>query len=122
MPTRYVRRGVGLAGGGPVRSPDVDLETYDTDKTRNRYLERYDPVLERFVDMPVRLLEIGEKRGGSLRLWRYYFPSGRIVGIDQKLPTLTPDERIRVFEGDQTDRAFLTRVAREAAPDGFDIV
>jgi SAM-dependent methyltransferase len=106
-----------------VRSAELDLDRYDTDKIANRYLERYDPVLERFLDEPVRLLEVGVKGGGSLLLWHDYFPEGLIVGIDRKLPTaFEADERIRVFEGDQADVSFLSDVARETAPQGFDIV
>lgn len=106
-----------------MRSDELELDRYDTDKIANGYLDRYDRVLEPLVGEEVRLLEIGVKRGGSLLLWRDYFPRGQIVGIDRALPPqLEPAERIRVFEGDQTDLSFLSSVARETAPDGFDIV
>lgn len=105
------------------RSAQIDLSRYDTDKVANRYLESYDPMLERFVDAGITLLEIGVHRGGSLRLWRDYFPNGIIVGIDKHIPPgLESEERIRVFEGRQEDTAFLSRVAGETAPQGFDVV
>lgn len=66
---------------------------------------------------------IGIHKGGSLRLWRDYFPLGLISGIDIELPKdFVPGERIQVFEGSQADTGFLSRVACEAAPEGFDII
>jgi hypothetical protein len=106
-----------------MRSEQLQLGRYDTDKIASRYLDRYDPVLEPLVDKEVRLLEIGIHRGGSLRLWRDYFPRGRVTGIDLRLPEgFDGEERIRMFQGDQTDRGFLSRVAAEVAPDGFDVI
>lgn len=106
-----------------MRSRELDLGRYDTDKVPNRYLDAYDPVLLPFLDQEISLLEIGIHKGGSLLLWRDYFPRGVIVGIDQQPPLgwIAPD-RIRVFQGRQEDAAFLSRVARATAPDGFDII
>ena len=53
----------------------------------------------------------------------YYFPRGIIVGIDLKVPKrFVPGERIQTFEGNQTDKAFLSDVANKTAPEGFDII
>ncbi|HEV2173356.1 MAG TPA: hypothetical protein VGR71_07305, partial [Nitrospira sp.] len=72
-----------------------------------RYLEHYDPILEPWVHKEIKLLEIGVFRGGSLLLWRDYFPLGTIVGIDIKLPKdFVPGERIHLFEGGQADLGF----------------
>jgi hypothetical protein len=99
------------------------LDDYDTDKIPGRLLERYDPILQPWVDKPVKLLEIGIHKGGSLLLWRDYFPLGTIVGIDINPPKeFSPGERIRVFEGSQADRRFLSEVANTVAPEGFDII
>jgi SAM-dependent methyltransferase len=101
----------------------LSLNQYDSDKITNRYLEWYDPIFEPWVDKKITLLEIGVYKGGSLLLWRDYFPSGTIVGIDIKLPeNFEPTDRIRLFEGGQADLPFLSRVANEVAPDGFDII
>ena len=103
-----------------MRSAQLPLDKYDSDKIANRYLERYDPILEPWVDQPVTLLEIGVYKGGSLLLWRDYFPSGTIVGVDISLPKeFKAPDRVRLFEGSQTDRQFLSRVADEVAPAGF---
>jgi hypothetical protein len=46
-----------------------------------------------------------------------------VVGIDRKLPLhFQLGERIQIFEGNQADKKFLSKVANETAPGGFDIV
>jgi len=106
-----------------TRSKQLALDRYDTDKIRNHYLERYDPIVQPWVDKQIKLLEIGVQRGGSLLLWRDYFPLGTIVGIDINLPQgFSPGERIEVFEGSQADPLFLSEVANKVAPEGFDII
>ncbi|MDW7984525.1 MAG: class I SAM-dependent methyltransferase [Acidobacteriota bacterium] len=106
-----------------MRSRELPLERYDTDKVRNGLVYVYDTLFAHWVDQPVVLLEIGVYRGGSLLLWRDYFPHGTVVGIDLQLPKdFPPTERILLFQGDQTDTAFLSRVTRQVAPQGFDII
>lgn len=106
-----------------MRSTELALGRYDSDKIPNGYLPRYDPILAPWVDEPIVLLELGVHTGGSLLLWRDYFPRGTIVGVDVKRwPGFEPPDRVRVFEGSQADRPFLSRVAAEVAPAGFDII
>ena len=120
-------RDLSVNGTHPVartmRSKRLDLDAYDTDKIRLGYLDLYDPILTSWSNKEIKLLEVGVKKGGSLRLWRDYFPHGTIIGIDRKLPQrLETGERIQVFQGDQADRAFLSKVVSRTAPDGFDII
>jgi hypothetical protein len=106
-----------------MRSKQLDLSAYDTDKITLRYLEVYDPILTPWTDKEIKLLEVGVRKGGSLKLWRDYFPRGTIIGIDRKLPQhFEPGQRIQVFRGNQTDKAFLSSVASRTAPDGFDVI
>lgn len=106
-----------------MRSKQLPLERYNTDKIANRYLERYDPILQHLVDQEVKVLEIGVREGGSLLLWRDYFPKGTIIGVDLKLPSgLSGKDRIQVFRGSQDDTTFLSEVADKTAPEGFDII
>jgi len=106
-----------------MRSRELALEKYNTDKITNRYLEWYDPILKNFVPNEIKLLELGIYEGGSLLLWRDYFPKGTIVGIDIQVKVdFSNDERVQVFQGAQQDTAFLNAVARKTAPDGFDII
>lgn len=106
-----------------MRSSQLDLGKYDSDKIESRYLQWYDPILEPFLEKKIVLLELGVYKGGSLLLWRDYFPFGTIVGIDIKLPEgFQETNRIHVFEGNQSDLQFLSGVANKIAPDGFDII
>ena len=106
-----------------MRSTELDLSRYDSDKIGNRYLEKYDPVFTPLADRPVNLLEVGVFKGGSLLLWKDYFPNGTISGIDLQMPPDWQDQdRVRLFQGSQSDTTFLDRVATEVAPDGFDVI
>jgi len=105
------------------RSEELDLDRYDTDKVPNGYLRTYDRIFEELIDRPVKLLELGVRSGGSLRLWRDYFPNGTIAGLDVEPLASEPDgDRIRIYQGRQEDTSVLSRIAAEVAPDGFDIV
>jgi hypothetical protein len=76
---------------------------------------------------PVRLLEIGiggyddpYVGGGSLRMWKRYFPFGRIYGIDIHDKRCLDERRVRTFQGSQDDCDFLRRVVGETS--ALDIV
>jgi hypothetical protein len=104
-----------------MRSLELSLDKYDSDKLH--YLKVYDPIFEPYVQKKIALLELGVRKGGSLLLWRDYFPFGTIAGIDKKLPDgFDPGERIHIFEGNQADLQFLSQVANNVAPEGFDII
>lgn len=106
-----------------MRSTQLDLKSYDTDKIAHKYLARYDPLFAPLVDQPVNLLELGVFRGGSVRLWRDYFPNGKVVGVDLNVPPgLENEPRITLYQGSQDDAALLNRIAAEHAPGGFDVV
>ncbi len=87
------------------------------------YLRRYEEQFASLADEAVVLLELGVHRGGSLILWRDFFPRGTIVGLDA-LPVEVPDSsgRIHIYQGLQDDVAVLDRIASERAPAGFDII
>ena len=97
---------------------------YDTDKAGlTHYLRNYEHYFGGLRDREVRLLELGIKEGGSLLLWRDYFERGLIVGSDINPVKLgDPTGRVRAYEGEQQDTEPLDRIARENAPDGFDII
>ncbi len=91
------------------------------------YTGPYERHLERFRDLPITLFEIGvggyadERYGGaSLRMWKDYFPAGRIIGLDIEDKRHFSQERITILQGDQGDAAFLEDVARRYGP--FDVV
>jgi len=57
---------------------------FGTDKEFNhKYCSGfYDETFAPYKDKPIRLLEIGIHRGGSLALWHHYFPEADIYGLD----------------------------------------
>lgn len=84
------------------------------------YAQHYEDVFRKDRRKKINLLEIGvggdedpRKGGGSLRMWRAYFPHGRIYGIDIHDKSLHNQRRIKTFLGSQTDPIFLDKVVRE---------
>jgi len=69
-----------------MRSKRLNLDAYEIDKIRLGYLDVYDAITAPWIDKEIKLLEVGVYQGGSLKLWRDYFPRGTIVGVDRKLP------------------------------------
>ncbi|MGJ0117913.1 class I SAM-dependent methyltransferase [Williamsia sp. MIQD14] len=90
----------------------------------SQYFEAYDAVLAPLRDRPIRMLEIGVFRGGSLEMWRTYLhPDSVIVGVDIDPDCARfddPDRDIHVRIGPQQDTAFLRRVIDEFGP--FDVI
>lgn len=88
----------------------------------HHYLPLYDRYFQPWKNRPVKMLEIGVSKGGSLALWRRYFgPDAIIFGIDidqncAKFNGLNGQVRI----GSQDDPVFLRAVAEEMG--GIDIV
>lgn len=97
---------------------------YNTDKSLSAgFIENYSNYFERFRLLPIRILEIGVLHGGSLLMWREYFPNAEIIGLDlESCPFEYLPERIRYYQGSQDDEQFISRMALETAPNGFDII
>jgi hypothetical protein len=88
------------------------------------YLELYEQYFGPLRDKEIKLLELGVATGISMVMWRDYFVNGTIAGLDFS-PLYRPevsDSRIHIYQGLQTDTKLLTSIAREIAPDGFDII
>jgi hypothetical protein len=99
---------------------------YGTDKEGGHsYARHYQAHFARWRRKRVTLLEIGvggyedpREGGQSLRMWKRYFPKGRIYSIDVHDKRALEEERIRIFRGSQDDPEFLRRVIAETgAPD-----
>ncbi|ORW91903.1 SAM-dependent methyltransferase [Mycobacterium sp. IEC1808] len=88
------------------------------------YLPAYESALSSYRSRPIRMLEIGVARGGSLQMWRRYLhPESTIVGIDIDTTTRQfddPSRRVHVRIGSQTDNSFLQQVVSELGP--FDVI
>jgi SAM-dependent methyltransferase len=97
---------------------------YNTDKSQHPpHLEYYAAAFSSICDKEVRLLELGVYQGGSLMMWRDYFPYGQIAGVDiNPISIDDPTGRIHFYQGSQEDIALLERIALEIAPQGFDII
>lgn len=97
---------------------------HGTDKVNGHfYTTHYETHFSKFRDEKINLLEIGvggydkpDKGGASLRMWKEYFKQGNIFGIDIYDKHLLEEERIKIFKGSQTDRAFLMSVIDETGP------
>lgn len=81
----------------------------------DHYFPIYDRHFGRFVDRPLKFLEIGAGRGGSAQMWKQYFgASSHIVSIDINPRAKNfEEERIDVRIGDQSDVTFLASVVEE---------
>lgn len=84
------------------------------------YTPHYERHFQHLRDRELNVLEIGvggyedPRAGGeSLRMWKEFFPRGRIFGIDIHDKSPHDEDRIRTFRGSQVDRAFLERVVSE---------
>lgn len=79
------------------------------------YLDIYETYFEPMRDDHIRLLEIGVRKGESVRLWKEYFKNGKIFGIDIDPECLTSIE----------DRIEVYTYSQDAIPpqlDAFDII
>jgi hypothetical protein len=118
--------GIGL--GTPERPLREIALAHATDKEgRHSYADVYEKHLARLRNSPVTLLEIGvggyrnpEQGGASMRMWKEYFPNGKIIGIDIEDKRHFSEDRITILQGDQSNAEFLEQLAREYGP--FDVV
>lgn len=88
----------------------------------HHYLPIYDRYLSPWRGRPVRMLEIGVSRGGSMQLWRKFLgPEAVLFGIDLD-PTCAQfdGQSAQIRIGSQDDAGFLQRVVEEMG--GVDIV
>ncbi|MDQ1440176.1 MAG: hypothetical protein QOG97_404 [Acidimicrobiaceae bacterium] len=90
-----------------------------TDKGSNGYVPFYERHFKELRRRRLTILEIGIYKGAGLRVWRSYFPSSSIVGIDIN-PSMIDEPRITCRCGSQDDPAFLAALCEEFGP--FDIV
>jgi hypothetical protein len=95
---------------------------FNTDKSSRDH--NYTPMYEHWMsskrDLPINMVEIGVGLGGSARMWRSYFPSGKIVMIDNfkefaSSPRAIPG--VVILEGNQDDELVWRDI-----PDELDFV
>lgn len=78
------------------------------------YTPHYQQFFRKFKFKRIKLLEIGvggykdpSEGGNSLRMWKMYFPFAQIFSIDIFDKKNIEEPRIRIYQGSQTDEAFL---------------
>jgi len=74
------------------------------------YLDVYERYLEPRRESVRSVLEIGVLGGGSLRMWRDYFPVSHIHGLDINPAAAFTEPRISVHIGSQADQAVLAAI------------
>lgn len=99
----------------------LSAEGYDTDKGGN-YLKFYESFFSPHRHRALNLLELGINRGGSLQMWRDYFPYGQIFGVDINAVAMPDAARIHVFQGDVCDAGVFQRIETETGVGVFDII
>lgn len=88
---------------------------YGSDKSSysHKYTYFYDMFFNPIKDSNLKLLEIGIAQGASLRMWKEYFPTSLIYGIDHSPGCKQYEEqRISVFIGDQSNKEFLLQTLK----------
>ena len=101
---------------------------FGTDKAGGHYYtQHYQRHFQALRRQQLNILEIGiggydnpKAGGGSLRLWKAFFPNSRIFGIDIFDKKYHEESRIKTFKGSQVDEAFMRQVAADIGP--LDIV
>ena len=88
----------------------------------DHYLDVYHRVMAPWKNKDIRFLEIGIWKGGSINLWKGFFgPETQLTFLD-----INPEckalegPRVSIEIGDQADRDFLRKVAKNHGP--FDII
>ena len=97
---------------------------YGTDKySKHHYTPVYYDILKDRISTTKSVLEVGIKRGASLRMWRDFFPNALVCGIDIKVNRLINDERISSRWGDQGKPDTMKLAVKDLFPDGlFDFI
>ena len=88
-----------------MRSWGVFWDLADKD-TRHNYTLTYDWLLSPYQTSATHVLEVGVKKGGSIKLWREFFNAGAtIVGVDvdKAVPTFPRDAHIKTVLADSTN-------------------
>jgi hypothetical protein len=86
----------------------------------HRYTPHYERHLQHLRGESFTLLELGiggykkrRKSGASMKMWRWFFPKARIVGLDIEDKSWLTRGHIHTYLGDQTDPEVLQRIIDE---------
>lgn len=97
-------------------------ERYAPSKLGHNYYQHYWTHFRDVANEVKSVCEIGVATGGSLRVWRDFFPNATIHGIDINPECKKCEEdRINVHIGSQVDQEFLSDVVKSSGG-SFDII
>lgn len=107
-----------LTDKGPIRSDGTP---------GHNYTETYEKHFGPIRDKKIKILEIGFGGGDSLKLWKEYFTKAEIYCIDNNLSRIeeynyVPDDRIKIFYGDQSNSSSLIESCNQMGVSRFDII
>jgi hypothetical protein len=113
----------GLLNPGPEPGELDDLARGRTDKSSlaHDFTEIYERFFLPLKSEPLRICEIGIEKGGSLAVWRDYFPRAVIFGVDIADCSEYAEQRVKTFVADQSKRSQLKSFI-EASGGDFDIL
>jgi hypothetical protein len=98
------------------------MQKHQTDKAKHRFDVPFSFFFDEHRRHQVKsVLELGVKKGASLRVWEEYFPQATIYGVDINHKSAAyASERTRIFIGNQSDATLLAQIS--AAASGFDLI
>lgn len=104
---------------------DILALKYNIDKriggNNHGYTETYFNFLNENRDKIKKVMEIGIFRGGSLRMWRDFFPLADIYGLDNHPELLFETDRIKSVFAEQNDEETLKKAIEEIGNE-FDLI
>lgn len=120
---------------------DELFRKYGSDKDTNGYSPTYHSLFKNIRDKEIDFMEIGigtmipgvyssmvgyalpgYAPGGSLRAWRDFFHSGRVVGVDVQPDTQFTEDRIETFLCNTVDSAAVDGLFEKLEDREFDVI
>jgi demethylmacrocin O-methyltransferase len=94
---------------------------FATDKNGgHHYTQHYQKHFKKYRFKRIKLLEIGvggyddpHEGGASLRMWRKYFPFGKIFSLDIFDKSALQEKRIKIYQGSQVDPEIFSKIIEE---------
>jgi len=83
------------------------------------YFEIYEKYFKELRLKKLNILEIGVEDGGSIKIWKKYFPLSKIVGLDIKKMNFSVNG-VDLIQGDQSDINILKKIVKKYKH--FDII
>ncbi len=91
--------------------------SHNTDKApltargSHNYTDLYELLFRDWRDRDVSILELGVLNGGSIRMWREYFPLSKVTAIDcNDLITFSDDPAIEFIHGDAYSEEIISKL------------